>query len=242
MRRFVIGDIHGRFEALKEVLKKSKFHYQNDKLIVLGDIVDGGPRTYEVVEELLKIKNIIFIIGNHDEWWMNHIKSGWAEHIWLSQGGVATVHSYGGVIEREEKGLGYNRFYIDASECKVPVTHQDFFNRGKYYHVEDNMCFVHGGFNPYTAPQYTKKEDLLWDRALITFAMKHPVPKFDKVFVGHTTTQMYGNLPDVDDCMAPIKFNNLIMMDCGAGWNGKLAIMDIDTEEFWTSEQQRQGR
>jgi len=66
MKTFTIGDIHGRYKALKEVLKLSKFDYDNDKLIVLGDIVDGGINTYKVVEELLKIKNIIFVLGNHD--------------------------------------------------------------------------------------------------------------------------------------------------------------------------------
>ena len=55
-RTFVLGDCHGRFEALKQVLALSSFDYEEDKLIVLGDIVDGVPRTYEVGEELLKIK------------------------------------------------------------------------------------------------------------------------------------------------------------------------------------------
>ena len=40
-RTFTIGDLHGRVEALKEVLQKSNFDYEHDTLIVLGDIVDG---------------------------------------------------------------------------------------------------------------------------------------------------------------------------------------------------------
>lgn len=76
-KRFAIGDIHGRYNALLEVLKKSKFNYQEDELIVLGDVSDGGYNTYEVIEELLKIKNLIFIMGNHDEWFLNHLRSGW---------------------------------------------------------------------------------------------------------------------------------------------------------------------
>ncbi len=65
-------------------MKKSRFDYNKDKLIILGDVVDGGYNSYLVVEELLKIKNKIFIIGNHDKWFTNHIKSGWSEEIWLS--------------------------------------------------------------------------------------------------------------------------------------------------------------
>ena len=101
MKTFVIGDIHGRIEALKEVLKKCGFKYKKDKLIVLGDIVDGGYNTYQVVEHLLKIQKCIYIIGNHDEWFMNHCKTGWAEEIWLSQGGANTIKSYGGVVIKE---------------------------------------------------------------------------------------------------------------------------------------------
>ncbi len=221
-RTLTIGDIHGRYQALIGVLAKAKVDYENDRVIVLGDIADGGYNTFMVVEELLKIKNLIFVIGNHDAMFMDHMKTGWSHENWLIQGGRATLASY-----RKYTGL------------KFPKTHIDFFNKGKYYHVENKMCFVHGGFNPYTGVQYTKKHDLLWDRNLIQYAIDKPVPKFDKVFVGHTTTETFGRHPNIKDCMAPIKFHNLIMMDCGAGYTGKLAIMDVNTEEFWVSRQQK---
>ena len=66
MKRYVIGDLHGNYKALMQVLKKSKFNYEKDFLIIIGDVVDGYSCSYEVVEELLKIKNKVFIIGNHD--------------------------------------------------------------------------------------------------------------------------------------------------------------------------------
>ena len=94
MKRYVIADIHANAKALKQVLKRGKFNYKKDLLIVLGDIVDGFCGAYECVEELLKIKNIIYVIGNHDVWWMNHIETGWAEKIWLIQGGENTKKSY----------------------------------------------------------------------------------------------------------------------------------------------------
>lgn len=209
MRRLVIGDIHGRYNALIEVLKASKFDYDKDKLIILGDVVDGGFNAYLVIEELLKIHNKIIIIGNHDEWFMNHIKSGWAKEIWLSQGGAYTVNSY--------------------KDRLIPVTHQEFFNVGKYYHIEDNMLFVHGGFYPEAGIEKTPKEVLLWDRNIIIYAKEKPIPGYKKVFIGHSTTQHYGF--DI-----PIRFNNLYLMDCGAGWNGRLAIKDIDTDEHWVSQ------
>ena len=66
MKRYVIGDIHGNYKALVQVLKKSKFDYKKDTLILIGDVVDGYNESYEVVEELIKIKNKVFILGNHD--------------------------------------------------------------------------------------------------------------------------------------------------------------------------------
>jgi len=227
MRVLVIGDIHGRYEALKEVLTKSKFDYKKDKLIVIGDVVDGGEDTYEVVEELLKIQNLVFIEGNHDLWFRSHLNSGWAEEIWLQQGGANTLRSYGASVK---EGKRYdNESWVSTVDMNVPVTHQDFFNHAKDYHIEDNMLFVHGGFDIQKGVENTDKHTLIWDRELIKIAQSGiQIPLYDKVFVGHTTTETYGGLQ-------PIRFSNLLMIDTGAGWAGKLCIMDILTEKYWLS-------
>ncbi len=115
MNRYCIADPHGNIKALKQVLKRGKFDYKKDLLIVNGDVCDGYSGAYQVIEELLKIKNKIFIIGNHDMWFMNHIETGWAQNIWLSQGGANTIKSY------KSHGYKYNA---------MPKTHTDFFNNG----------------------------------------------------------------------------------------------------------------
>jgi len=61
MKTFVMGDIHGSLLALKQCLQRSKFNYQKDKLIVLGDIIDGHDDAFECVEELLKIRHLVAI-------------------------------------------------------------------------------------------------------------------------------------------------------------------------------------
>jgi len=220
MRRFVIGDIHGRVVALKEVLTLSNFNYKDDLLVLLGDVVDGGYNTYEVVEELLKIDNIVFVIGNHDKWFIDNLSSGWSGDIWLNQGGKNTLDSY------RKASIG----------GMVPVTHQEFFNSGHYYYILNNMLFVHGGFNPRLPIEENSMQTLLWDRSLIE---KHKngrkEHKFDKIFVGHTTTQFYGSYK-------PLKFGKLWMIDTGAGWTGKLTMMNIDTEEYFQSKIQEPAR
>ena len=214
-KKFVIGDIHGRIEALKQVLTKSTFNYETDKLIILGDVCDGGKNTKEVVNELLKIKNKVFVRGNHDQWLLDFINKDEMPSIWTSQGGWATINSY---------GLLYG--------VKVPKKHQKFFNDSILYHEEDNMLFVHGGFRAYngTKPKDEEPQVLMWNRDLINWCEDgNKIPDYTKVFIGHTTTQ-------VKDMLEPTKFQNLIMMDCGGGWNGKLALMNINTEEYWLSD------
>lgn len=240
-KTFTMGDIHGRHEALLQCLNRSGFNPQQDKLIQLGDVVDGGFATYAVIEELLKLKNLVYVIGNHDVWFMDHIKDGWADEVWIQQGGGNTLRSYGAeVIEAE---FVCNASKINFGNMNIPEAHKKFFEKGLYHYEQEGMVFVHGGFNP-KIPKMTSqsKHDLTWDRNLIGFAIKKPVPGYKKVFVGHTTTESFGKYPDVADVMAPIWFNNLCCMDCGAGWSGKLAIMDIHSGEYWTSDKQDPAR
>jgi serine/threonine protein phosphatase 1 len=73
--------------------------------------------------------------------------------------------------------------------------------------------------------------ELVWDRQLITFAKYRRIRGYYEVFVGHTTTEAFGSFE-------PIRFHNLWMLDTGAGWRGRLTIMDVRTKEFWQSKNQ----
>ena len=67
MRTLVLGDIHGGFLALKQVLRRAKFDYKHDTLICLGDVADGWEETAEALDFLIeKVQKLIFIRGNHD--------------------------------------------------------------------------------------------------------------------------------------------------------------------------------
>ena len=94
MRRFCIGDIHGAYLALQQVLKLVDFNDKEDILICLGDVSDGWSQVPECFNRLLKIKNLIYIIGNHDQWLLDYFKTGATPPIWTSQGGRATINSY----------------------------------------------------------------------------------------------------------------------------------------------------
>ena len=235
MNTYAIGDIHGRSEALKQVLKACKFDYEKDKLIMLGDIADGGYNTYEVVEELIKIKNRILILGNHDEWFINHIKTGWAEEIWIKQGGAKTLTSYGAKVK--EADYITDDSIINTNGIRIPVTHQEFFNKAVFYHIEDNKLFIHGGYNPKKPIHKQEKNYILWDRSLIERIKNGLKTPYKKIFIGHTPTQK------THDTTKPVGINSgdtiLWLLDTGAGGNGKLTIMNTETEEYWQSKEQK---
>jgi len=216
MKKWVIGDIHGNFKGLKEVLTLSGFDYDKDKLIILGDVCDGHNKTKECVDELLKVKHRVFVLGNHDMWFINFIKDMDSRpHEWIYQGGDATLESY----QRSEPGT-------------IPESHKKFFLEEPVpYHEEDGMCFVHGGFPYGSTPKWETIDELVWNRKLC-YDMKGgkpDIPQYKHVFVGHTTTQFFDNVHH------PLTFGNLTMMDCGGGWDGRLALMDIKTRKFWLS-------
>lgn len=231
-RTFVIGDPHGRDEAASDVLRKAHFNYNKDTLIILGDVVDGGRHTRELIDIFLKVKNRIFVYGNHDIWaqgWYNHGNQdpheyNWYLPEWIHQGGHATLESYEGKWEN------------------IPQSHIEFMNSGVFYYIdENNNLFVHGGLNPDKPIKQQKFYDLMWDRNIIEFARYQPIPGYNLVFIGHTTVAHA--LCDAGikreeitrESLVPLRLNNLIMMDTGAGWDGQMSLMNVKTLEYWQS-------
>ncbi|HMJ69583.1 MAG TPA: metallophosphoesterase [Cyclobacteriaceae bacterium] len=211
-RTFVVGDIHGAYRALVQVLERSAFDKNTDRLICLGDVADGWPQTREAIDELLTIPNRIYLMGNHDVWAMQWIETREAAEIWLDQGGRATCESY-----------------VNG----VPESHRDFFRRSRPYHIENNKLFVHAGIIPDLKAEDCPDDILYWDRSLVRLAMdleRKNTPRqltaYDEVFVGHTPIATH----------RPTKYCEVWMVDTGAAWSGELSIMDIDTKEYFTSD------
>jgi len=245
-KTFVVGDIHGGYLALKQVLERSEFDYKNDTLITLGDIVDGRAGVYECVEELLRIKNRIDIMGNHDQWIYEFLTTGTHPDMW-SQGGLATAESYADALGMKlivetikVRGFRTEQFSYRLNLIPEDITesHQRFYKgQHKYYKDDNKNIFVHGGMNRFQPIREQLPYALMWDRKLWNQAMssrnsQNPL-KFEEdvnlVFIGHTTTQCWGT-------DKPMKASNVWNLDTGAGGNGKLTIMNVDTEEYWQSD------
>lgn len=214
-RVFVMGDVHGAYKALRECLSQVSFNYSKDTLICLGDVCDRGTEVYECFEELLQIKNLIYMLGNHDDFTLDWFLHKNRPEIWLMQGGAETIESY--------------------RKRKIPGTHIGLLEKARLYYILDDFCFVHGGFSPGIPLNKQDKDTFIWDRSLTDSVMdsdygqSQRINPYEKVFVGHTPTIKYGS-------SEPIIKAGLVLMDTGAGWPlGKLSIMDVQTGEFWQS-------
>lgn len=243
-----MGDIHGAYKALVQCLERSGFDHDNDTLIQLGDVADGWSEVYETVEELISIRNLISIRGNHDEWFEEYIKTGIHPTRW-AQGGYGTSVSYLRQIDKEDmiikkwdkNSYGLSEYYLSAlNPDDIPPLHQQFFRGQHNYYIDDeNRCFVHGGFDRNYPVKEHQPYILFWDRNLWSQAKStkgkdklKTFEDFKRVFIGHTHVDGWRN-PEAK----PLFEGNLVWnLDTGAGYAGKLTIMDVDTEEYWQSD------
>lgn len=243
MKRFVLGDVHGNYLALRQVIERCEIDKEKDLLITIGDIVDGFNQTYECVEELLTFKNRIDIMGNHDDWFHAWLHTAVHPDGWR-QGGYQTLASYHQHCYPEDEGgkimhhLGGAVTNLNPND--IPETHRKFFDGQVLYHKdEDKNVFVHGGFYRFKPLKGQGRSVYLWDRDLTEDALS--VHKGDKlsyvedvneVFIGHTPVGYF-----MDGNTFPIHAANIWNIDTGGGGRkGKLTIMDIDTKKFWQSD------
>ena len=227
-RHLIIGDIHGGLKALRQVFEKAGVTPE-DKLIFLGDYVDGWSESAAVMDYMLELNSshdCVFIKGNHDVWCEDWLRTGEADKTWLFHGGQATVDSYATV------------------NTATKMQHLNFMEQMPYYYIdEQNRLFIHAGFTSMHGPQKEfHNSNFSWDRTLWEMALtmdkrikKDSVlfPKrlilFTEIYIGHTPTLYY----DVD---VPMQGCNVWNMDTGAAFTGKLSIMDIDSKQVWQSD------
>ncbi|ROH98916.1 serine/threonine protein phosphatase [Chryseobacterium sp. G0240] len=227
-RTLVIGDIHGGFKALQQVLERAGVTGQ-DQLIFLGDYVDGWSESSQIIQFLIELsgkQNCIFIKGNHDAWCEDWLSSGNSPDLWLFSGGKSTVESYRNYTDEE----------LEA--------HLEFFQRMRSYYVDDkNRLFIHAGYASMHGPEKeVYSSNYRWDRTLweTAVAMDRKLSKdsrlypkrlllYNEIFIGHTPTLDIG-------ISHPAHKANIWNMDTGAAYTGVLSIMDIDTKDFWQSD------
>lgn len=227
-RTLAIGDIHGGLKALIQILERIKIT-ANDRLVFLGDYVDGWSESAQVIDFLIDLNkkhDCIFIKGNHDIWCEAWLESGDVDSVWGRHGGAETIKSYEGYTP------------------EMKQEHLLVFKKMENYYIdEQNRLFIHAGFSSMHGPEKEHySTNYSWDRTLWEMALTMDkrikkdslsYPKrlllFDEIYIGHTPTLHYG----VD---VPMQGCNVWNIDTGAGFYGKLSAIDIDTKTVYQSD------
>lgn len=244
-RTLVIGDIHGNLEALESALENANYTIEEDRIICLGDYIDGWKQSYEVVERLIQLQaaspfDNIFIKGNHDHWFLEVLTQSFEK--FRIDRFITTKHRNWMLND----GLSTYLSYIRKSDDEILRHKTMFFDTLKMYHIEDGKLFVHAGFDyrmGFDACLKYDQESFLWDRSLFRKVMQlwdleasgefveaaaKKIDKFDKIYIGHTPTHKYG-------FSTPQVMGNVINIDQGCKKRGVLSIWVEEQHLFFQS-------
>jgi len=137
---WAIGDIHGMLEPLKKLILQIKpLHSEAEpiKLIFLGDYIDHGPASKEVIDFILDLPyEKVFLMGDHEAMFLDYIDNGERSSVWRRfQGGYKTLKC----------------FNMDSKDSKLDNKYLDFLRNLKCSHTEEigekKFLFTHAGLN-----------------------------------------------------------------------------------------------
>jgi len=204
---YVVGDIHGCFDKLCALMDKIPIDFNRDQLIFIGDYIDRGSSSIEVVDYLVNLKQrlpeTIFLKGNHEDMLENYL-DGSDRFTYLLNGGQRTLDAY---LNHSQNPGGY----------PVPSEHLEFFNSLHLYYQTDDYIFVHAGLRKKVPLEKQEKMDLLWIRDEFIYS------DFDfgkRVIFGHTPFR------------EPLVQKNKIGIDTGAVYGNQLTCIQLPEMNF----------
>ena len=203
----VIGDIHGCHASLTSLLQKVL--HRADTLVFLGDYVDRGPNSRDVVATILSLcathPRVVPLMGNHDFLFLQYLTGG-DSSLFLQVGGMQTLASYqlSPLATPEEK--------TDS----VPPEHLAFLRSLPLFWEDQYALYVHAGLQPGRHLSQQTAQWCLWARdsfLLSTYDFGKPV-----VF-GHTVFT------------DPYLTDSRIGIDTGAVYGGRLTALLLPERE-----------
>jgi serine/threonine protein phosphatase 1 len=201
MRRFAIGDIHGCAKALRTLVEHID-PQPDDELIFLGDYIDRGPDSRNVIDQILELEfrcRVVPLVGNHELAMLAIIQHGVNEKVWLTNGGRATLTSYGGSL------------------TKLPQSHLDFFRRlSRFHEMSDSIC-VHAGYEAELPMEQQADATMFWNHLPLDWPAPHVSGK--RMVFGHTP-QASGRILDA---------GHFVCIDTYCFGGGYLTALELDT-------------
>ena len=212
---YAVGDIHGHLNLLGKLQQQIKDDMAGRDatrrvIVYLGDYVDRGPNSREVLEHLLTRPmddcESIHLAGNHDHWMLRFLGDASVGLPWVRNGGRETLMSYG-VVPPRTLGDAQLPALQEAFQKALPDTHRAFLQSMPVCHEEGGYFFAHAGVKPGVPLDQQTENDLTWIREEFLYSDED----FGKVVVhGHTPTH------------TPEEYPNRIAVDTGAFMSGKL--------------------
>lgn len=149
-RLFAISDIHGCFRPFYELVVNTIELQKSDHLMLLGDYIDRGEQSKEVIDFIIDLQNKGFNItplaGNHELMLMNSYFDPDILPFWMMNNGMSTLQSFG--VE-------------DVSE--ISEHYLNFFKSLPYYSIIGKFIFVHAGFNDHAEDPFSDEHDMVWE-------------------------------------------------------------------------------
>lgn len=229
-RRIAMTDIHGCFTTFRKMVEDNIGLNKSDELFLLGDFIDRGKRTKELIQYIIDIQSdgytLTCLCGNHEEALINayyaelNLKKGLFRkeknkplEAWIGFGGGDTMQSYG--IENMKD---------------FPADHLKWFESLKFYHETDKYLLVHAGFNFAMDNIFEDTVAMKWVR---DFDTDYSKTGGRKVIHGHVPVNMELIRQTLE--MDSFKF---IDLDNGCYYNdrpgmGNLVALDIDSKHLW---------
>ena len=216
MRSLAIGDIHGCHGALAALLARVE-PAADDELIFIGDYIDRGPNSHEVLDTLIELKQrrrCVFLRGNHEVMVLGARDSAWKADLWRSAGGAEMLQSYG--VE-----------FGDNWAVAIPEAHWRFLEATVRYHETAGQIFVHGCAAPDVEMADQPDWMLFWEK----FDRLKPHKSGKRVVCGHTPQR--SGIPRNAGFAVCIDTRPL------GGW---LTCLDAGTDEYWQASEKGETR
>jgi serine/threonine protein phosphatase 1 len=228
VQRFAIGDIHGCYFTLRQLVEEKIKPSRDDEIYFLGDYIDRGPGSRLVIDYLIHLKregyNIYPLMGNHEDMLLKSFSDERYLQVWFNNGAEETLKSF----EVPEQVL----FDYEALTF-IPERYIHFISGLAYFFELDNFILVHAGLNFRNGMVFSDHESMLWSRD-----MQYVGSKIGDKTVIHGHTPM--PLVSISNTVRKTQ-EKLINLDAGCVYKdlpgyGNLVGMDIDSRELFVQE------
>lgn len=222
---FAISDIHGELDLFQELLDQINYTPKHHHLILLGDFVDRGPKSSQVLDtcKMLKEQGATLLLGNHEVLMYRCLTSddefAWTR--WIKYGGAETLQSYGFSPKDYRLTDANGKFKKPKLVSQKLLEDLAFIQTFDLYYEENDFIFVHAGINPYIPFADNTQSDLLWIRE--KFHQHYDGEK--TIIFGHTPTHKLHQNPDKHDVYFGV--NRIIGIDGGASVGGQLNCLEL---------------